>query len=117
MPPLILVADDEPDIRDLLATLLGDEGYRVHCVHDGQQLLDHVAVESPDLIVSDVRMPRVDGLELIRRLRAAGVGVPVILISAHHSAACQPGVRFVPKPFDLAHLAGVVSDALATGVA
>lgn len=108
MPPLILVVDDEPWIRDILAELLFDEGYRVHCVEDGRQALDHVAFEVPDLIVSDIRMPKIGGLALIDRLRSAGVLVPIVLISTWTPPPNLPGVRFVAKPFDLDDIAQAV---------
>ena len=111
MEPTVLVVDDEPLIATLLATLLQEEGYRVRCAHDGVEALAEVARRAPDLVVSDVAMPRLGGVELAARLRARGI--PVVLVSAAYAAIEAPGVPFVPKPFDLDHLLGVVRDAFA----
>jgi len=101
-PPrrLILIVDDESDIRDILGDALVDEGYRVACAADGQEALELVAAEVPDLIVSDIKMPRVHGLTLIERVRELGHTMPVVLISTW-TPPDRPGVQFVAKPFDL----------------
>jgi CheY-like chemotaxis protein len=110
MPPrssessLILVADDEASICGVIHDILTDEGYRVHCAADGQEALDQVEREAPDLLVSDVNMPRLGGVELVRRLRAIGHLFPVLLISANRVVADLPNVRFLAKPFDLSRL-------------
>lgn len=114
MRSLILVVDDEPIIRNLLAELLFDEGFRVRTAPDGQQALDQVAFEPPDLIISDVAMPKMDGPTMVDRLRARGDGTPVILISAHYAGVDLPGVRFIPKPFDIDHLTAMVVRSLAS---
>lgn len=108
MPPLILIVDDESLIRDVLAATLSDDGFRVHTAPDGQQALDQAAAEPPDLIISDVSMPNMDGATMLTRLRERGDGMPVILISARYVAVDLPGVRFIPKPFDLDHLSATV---------
>ena len=80
----VLVADDNTDMREYLARLLGTAGYQVHAVHDGQEALESIRADIPDLVVSDVMMPRVDGLELVAALRAdpRTAAVPVLLLSA-----------------------------------
>ena len=110
---LVLVVDDEPMIREILAEWLVEEGYRVHCAADGQEALDLVGAEIPDVIVTDIRMPRVHGLQLVERLRANGQAVPVVFISAHYVGVDVPGVRFVGKPFDLGHISAAVAQSLA----
>lgn len=112
MPALILVVDDESLIRDVLAEMLFDEGFRVHTAPDGQQALDQIGFEPPDLIISDVSMPKLDGVSLVHRLRERGDGMPVILMSARYVTVDLPGVRFIPKPFDIDHLAATVADSL-----
>ena len=67
MPPLILIADDEPDIRDALAEFLAMEGYRVCCAEDGQEALELFAHETLDVVVSDITMPRIDGITPVHR--------------------------------------------------
>ena len=90
----VLLAEDDADIRSLLAWALRDDGYDVVEAEDGAQLLARLdeagGVGScdplPDLIVSDIRMPRVSGLDVLERLQRDGVGVPVVLVTAHGDA-------------------------------
>lgn len=101
--PTILVVDDEPHIVDLLATVLADEGYQVARAYDGEQAWNLVHQRPPNLIISDVSMPRLDGLDLVQRLHQCELPapVPVILMSAAGRKVDAPGAKFVPKPFDL----------------
>ena len=110
MTPTILVVDDEPHIADLLAEALGDEGYRVRRAYDGLAALAAADEADPDVVVTDVMMPGLDGVDLARRLRERGV--PVVLMSAARTTVDLPGVRFVPKPFDLDEMLAAVSRAL-----
>ena len=112
MPQSILVVDDEPIIAATLAALLADEGYRVRQAFDGQQALDLIARDPPDLVVTDVMMPHVDGVTLTRALRERGDGTPVVLMSAVYADVDIPGVRFLPKPFDLDEIVRVVGRVL-----
>ncbi len=81
-PPLdVLVVDDEPMVREVVARYLERDGVRVHEVADGDQALAWLAANHPALVVLDVMLPGVDGLSLLRRLRADG-DVPVILLTA-----------------------------------
>jgi len=111
---LVLVVDDEPLIRDILAEWLVEEGYRVHCAADGQEALDLVDVEIPDVIVTDIKMPRVHGLELVERLRTAGHAIPVVVISTWTPPSSLLGIRCVLKPFDLNHITAAVAQCLAS---
>lgn len=79
----ILVADDNADMRDYIARLLGDE-YEVHCVPNGEEALAHLREHRPDLVLSDVMMPRVDGFALLQAIRENPDirALPVILLSA-----------------------------------
>jgi DNA-binding response OmpR family regulator len=81
---------------------------------DGQAALDLIARDPPDLIVTDVMMPLVDGVTLTRRLRGRGDSTPVVLMSPLYADVDIPGVRFLPKPFDLDHLVWVVGRVLNT---
>ena len=81
----ILVVEDEPDIRQALAEELSDEGYQVDVAVDGHDALDKLSDTHPDLIISDIAMPRMDGLELLQRVRADHPGldaVPFVLLTA-----------------------------------
>ena len=108
----VLVVDDEPAIREVIATLLEDEGYQVRHAKDGIEALDALNRSRIDLIVSDMVMPRLDGASFVRRLRRRGHLMPVILTSAVYADVDLPGVRFVPKPFEIDRLLGTVASAL-----
>jgi two-component system, OmpR family, response regulator MprA len=83
----LLVVDDEPAVRDALDRALRAEGYRVATAADGRAALDRMAEERPDLIVLDVLMPVMDGLEVCRALRAAGDRTPILVLTARDSVA------------------------------
>jgi two-component system response regulator MprA len=78
----VLVVDDEPSVRSALQRALALERYEVSVAEDGQQALDTLAEGVVDAIVLDVMMPRIDGLEVCRRLRAAGDRTPVLMLTA-----------------------------------
>ena len=75
----ILIADDEPDMREIFAAWLRNLGCTVTEVADGREALDALAHNNFDAVVTDVRMPRVDGIQLVRHLHASGKYVPVII--------------------------------------
>jgi two-component system, OmpR family, response regulator ResD len=77
----ILVVDDEPSIGEVVSLYLEQAGYRVTVVRDGQAALDALAREQPDLVVLDLMLPKVDGLEITRRLRSGGQ-TPIIMLTA-----------------------------------
>jgi DNA-binding response OmpR family regulator len=79
--PTILVVDDEPSISEVVSIYLGRAGYRVLVAQDGQAALDILEREPPDLVVLDLMLPHVDGLEITRRLRAEG-DIPIIMLTA-----------------------------------
>ena len=81
MPKTILVVDDDPHIRQLLVFSLTKAGYGVIEAEDGEMALQQVATSSPDLVVLDITMPRLDGLEVCRRLRAQG-NLPILFLSS-----------------------------------
>jgi CheY-like chemotaxis protein len=102
--PTILIVDDDTPIRALLADVLDDAGYAVLMAADGVSGLACAHTQQPDLVLTDVMMPHVDGVELCHALAADPhtAHIPVILMSAAHRepvlADC-PGARFLPKPF------------------
>jgi DNA-binding response OmpR family regulator len=104
---LVLVADDDPDILDLVTFRLDRAGYEVVQARDGQEALDTALARTPDLCVLDVMMPRVDGYEVTRRLRAteATRSVPIILLTARaQESDVERGfdsgaTDYVKKPF------------------
>ena len=110
--PTVLIVEDEPAIREVVADLLQDEGYAVRQASDGLQAIDQLEVDNVDLVLSDVRMPRLDGPSLARRLPGRGRAVPVVPMSAVDVEVDLPGMRFLPKPFDRDHLLHVIGSAL-----
>src|SRR5581483_11069764 len=82
MAERVLVVDDERSIVDAVATALRYEGYDVHEAETGRAALKAAEALRPDLIVLDVMLPDLDGLEVTRRLRRDGIGVPVLFLTA-----------------------------------
>jgi len=80
--PRILVVDDDPALRDAVARAMRFDSYDVDVAVDGQDALDRQALNPADLVILDVAMPRMDGLEASRRLRAAGDRTPVLMLTA-----------------------------------
>ena len=106
----ILVVDDDHAVREALRRSLTYNGYGVELAADGGEALQKIAAGRPDAVVLDVMMPRVDGLETCRRLRAAGDEVPVLVLTARDSVAdrvagLDAGADdYLPKPFALEEL-------------
>src|SRR5688572_30607141 len=100
----VLVVDDEPGIRETVAALLEDEGYSVSLARDGLEALAAVESRAFDLVLSDVKMPKLDGLSLARRLRRNGYDRPIVLMSAVFTGVDLAGMTIVPKPFDFSVL-------------
>ncbi|MBU4225912.1 MAG: response regulator transcription factor [Chloroflexi bacterium] len=108
--PLILVVDDEPGMLDVVQMYLAREGFRVALADDGQAALAAVEKEMPDLIILDLMLPKVDGLEVCRRLRRAS-DVPIIMLTARDEdvdkiVGLELGADdYVTKPFNPRELA------------
>lgn len=106
-PDRILIVDDEPDIALILQLHLEDAGYRTVCAYDGEQALAMLAEGGYALVLLDIRMPRVGGVEVLRRIRESGSDVAVIMMTAHGSenlaVECMKAgaVDYFPKPFTL----------------
>jgi|SRR3954471_15736808 len=83
----ILVVDDEPAVRDSLDRALRLEGYEVELASDGAEALDRLGGDGPDALVLDLMMPNVDGLEVCRRMRAAGDRTPVLVLTARDAVS------------------------------
>src|SRR5689334_17047575 len=100
----ILVVDDEPQIRRVLKATLGSEGYEIVESHSGEEALDSVVAEPPDLVLLDLNMPGLGGLAACRAIRAAS-DVPVIILSVRNTdadkvEALDAGADdYVTKPF------------------
>ncbi len=106
----VLVVEDDPAVRRSLERSLAFEGYEVVTATDGVEGLEAVDLHAPDVVVLDLGLPRLDGLEVCRRLRAAGSTVPVLVLTARESTGDR--VRgldagaddYLPKPFALEEL-------------
>ena len=115
----ILVVDDERGILEQLGGILRDEGFAVTAVGSGEEAVAATARELYDLVLLDVALPGMDGLEALRRIRAAGHTVPVVMISGHASAeqvvsALREGaIDFMDKPLALERVLVTVNNALA----
>ena len=112
-PPTVLVVDDEPAIREVVACMLEDEGYAVRQATDGLEALQEIEADEIDLVLSDVMMPGLDGPALVQGLRRRRLAVPVVLMSAVRTGVELPGVEFLPKPFESEHLLSTVAAAIA----
>ena len=106
--PLVLVVEDDAYFRRLLVDLLEDESYRVAAAPSGADALAACAYEPPDLLLLDLRLPDMPGVDLLLRLRASGLTSPVLVTSGFPEAYwCALEVEadsFLPKPFDLPFL-------------
>ena len=107
-PPRVLLVDDEPGLRTAVQAYFEDEGFIVSTAADGEEGWEKAQAEVPDVVLSDVMMPRVDGFGLLKRLRddeRLG-GTPVIFLTAKgmtsdRIAGFRAGVDdYIPKPFD-----------------
>jgi DNA-binding response OmpR family regulator len=114
----ILIVDDEGNHRRSLSISLRMEGFEVLEAADGQHALDTLKRESVDIVVADLMMPRVDGLELARRLRVAYPRTKMILMSAYHLTRAQidraqvGDIGFLPKPYQFEQLKAQLDAAL-----
>ena len=114
----ILVVDDEPKICQFLETLLQREGHRVTSVHRGTDALARIEQETYDLIITDLKMPGIDGLELVSRVKAIQSTIPVVMVTGY--ATVETAVKamrhgaddYVTKPFNLDELRKVVDRTL-----
>ena len=110
MPVHILVAEDQTDIRDLLVMNLRSAGYEVSAVGDGAQALAQQSAHASDLLILDLMMPRMDGLEVCKALRARGSATPILMLTAKSTEldrvlGLELGADdYLTKPFSLAEL-------------
>jgi two-component system, OmpR family, response regulator MprA len=106
----ILIVDDEPSVQQAINRALTLEGYAVRMAADGTEALTAIAAAQPDLVILDVLMPGIDGLEVARRLRRAGNRVPILMLTAREAvddrvAGLDAGADdYLAKPFALAEL-------------
>ena len=105
--PRVLIVDDEWTSREGLAKLLGTEGFVIACADDGLTALDEAARFDPDIVLTDLNMPGLDGIDLCARLREVDATLPVVLMTVHDEApSILRGLRagiddFLTKPLDI----------------
>jgi DNA-binding NtrC family response regulator len=116
----ILIVDDEMNMRLVLAAMLKREGYEVASAADGSEALQILKSGRIAAVITDLKMPRIDGMELLNRVRQEYPEVPVIMITAHGTVATavealkKGALDYITKPFELEDLKNVVSKAIKT---
>src|SRR5687767_15702202 len=116
MPKRLLIVDDEPNLLRAVAACLKAENYEVSTARSGREALVHLAETVPDLIISDIRMPGMDGYQLVRNLRSNARTrlVPIVFLTAKDEIADRiQGFRtgvdaYLTKPFEPEELAAIV---------
>jgi two-component system, NtrC family, nitrogen regulation response regulator GlnG len=120
MAQRILVADDDISSLEGLRVLLANWGYEVETASNGRVALQKVSAAEPRAVITDVVMPMMNGLELLRALRIERPGIPVIVLTGQGSrdtlmrATQQGAYAYLPKPVDVGRLKSVLASALAT---
>lgn len=116
--PRILVIDDEKDICDLFEKVLTEEGYTVLTALSGLRAIEIALENKPDLVLLDLRMPEMDGIEVLRRLKKIDKNIVIIMITAYGTMetarmAMKIGAYdYITKPFDLDYVKTVIKDGL-----
>ena len=116
----ILVADDRPEVLELVKVTLEGEDYKVLCASDGKEALEKIGLERPDLVLLDVVMPKMDGFEVLSKIREdpKTKDTPVIMLTAQGQKVDQEkgrrlGARdYITKPFSPSHLLNKIEEIL-----
>src|SRR6476469_4648768 len=107
MSEKILIVDDEEAIRKLLQSRFSREGWQVTVAEEGTKALEAIRAEKPTVIVTDIKMPGLDGFQLIDEFRKNGVACPIIMITGHGEKECaieaihRGAFDYLEKPFDM----------------
>jgi CheY-like chemotaxis protein len=110
----ILVVDDEPEVRLVLTEFLESRGYEVTAASSGAEAISLVDAVKPHVVLLDVTMPEMDGMETLKRLAAANPGLPIIMVTANADVdvtsrlLAMGAADYIPKPFDLEYLGQAV---------
>jgi DNA-binding NtrC family response regulator len=114
----ILVVDDDPDIREVLKDRLESLGYNVFAAASGVEALELLEKQNPQIVLMDIEMPEMGGLEALKEIRKRQIDITVVMITAHGTieraveAIRQGAYDFIPKPFEPDHIALIVQRAL-----
>jgi len=117
----VLIVDDEPDLATTCARLLRRRGYVPRIALTGLEAMEFIEKEPPDLILTDLRLPAVDGLAILRHARRTAQKIPVILITAYFSQASrrealeEGAAAYLSKPFSAAELDAAIERACRAG--
>ena len=112
----VLIVDDNVQLAENIAEILEFDGHRTDVAVSAEEALTKVPIYAPEVVVTDFRLPGMNGAQLVRKLRSAGLRALAVVISAHTDdstiqEATDAGARFIPKPSDLKALSGLVGDA------
>jgi two-component system response regulator PilR (NtrC family) len=110
---MVLVVEDEPSIRQFIVETLTDEGYRVRTAADGILALAVLEQNDVDVVLADVRMPRLDGIALAHQVRQQHPTLSIVLMSALAVLPAIPGIPVLNKPFTIEQLEQRLVEALA----
>ncbi|HEV8474108.1 MAG TPA: response regulator [Methylomirabilota bacterium] len=114
----LLLVDDEAPVLEVLSEYFVGQGYAVDTAASGEEALIAATKRRPDLVLLDVRMPGIDGVEVLRRLRRLDASLPIVMVTANEDVDLARetlaigAFDYVAKPFDFTHLDGVVSAGL-----
>jgi CheY-like chemotaxis protein len=115
----LLIVDDDEAVLEVLAEYFGGQGHAVETAKSGEAAVAAVTRARPDLVLLDVRMPGMDGVQVLRQLRAVTTAMPIVMVTANEDLAVARltlklgAFDYVPKPFDFGYLDRVVTAALA----
>jgi DNA-binding response OmpR family regulator len=118
-PTKILLVDDEEDLSRLIVSWLAEESYVVDCAYDGLEALEKISTTKYDLLILDVMLPTIDGIDICSLVRAGNSSVPIVIITAYHSSdrkktSFETGAdAYMTKPFKLSALSNCIRDLLA----
>jgi len=118
MKPIVLVADDDPSILEILKLGFRTKGYEVITASDGKSAIQAIEQSRPDLLVLDIEMPHLTGIEVLRHLRKDWPALPVVIMTAHGTislaveAMKEGATEFITKPFEMEQLLLVIQKAL-----
>lgn len=114
----ILIVDDEKDTGDILAEVLTEEGYQAFSALSGRSALNTVKKKKPDLVLLDIKMPKMDGIEVLEKIKKIDENISVVMITGYgglktaREAMRLGAYDYVTKPFDMNFIKAVVRDAL-----
>ncbi|MCK9426840.1 MAG: response regulator [Ignavibacteriaceae bacterium] len=114
----ILIVDDDKDMCNIISTILKQEGYKIFKAYDGKQAIREISIKNYNLVILDYRLPNMDGIEVLQKIRNMGLSINVIMISAYGNdsiklKAKELGVdQFLDKPFNLSKLFKVVKNTI-----